>query len=329
MGFECYMKNNSSRNKATNRILKEIREYINSITIEVDKPIQDNKTQEDTSNVIEEYSIYVKRHRSANIKMLKKCIAKNLLRVDGDDIIDPLSLRYNFISFSDYDFGETRWTQWLCNCLKDKYVGEIFWKALCKAVDHNFEMNKTQSNKNEKTRHIGNWLEISGKRHHKTNEYIAEYPIKSKDIKNRRMDIYINNKCYKYKISIENKIGAEQSKDQLEDYKTALKNRCKKLEECGLIYLTENLREDKLPSGYINIDYETFAIMLRRELKIRLARAAGKYKVSMIIKLSPVFQTIKSIEEDVLNYNVSLTNLSDTVDMVTLEEINAYLKKGG
>ena len=268
------------------------------------------KEQNCIVDAINEVSGYVSNNYKSESNKVKEEIRQKLIKP-----LDPLALNSNFIRFSDYDYSETAWTKWLVFCFKDKYVGEMFWRAFCDAVSSSIADDSLDKNLlNEK-----DWGNLAAE--FPTGEsFDAEYPIKQ-----GRIDIRI--RFNDYLIYIENKVGAMESNGQLLKYKNHAKAEMKKrsgINKIGLVFLTEEGREN-IEKDYINISYSVFAASLRGQLNNILGRINAKE----IITLWPVFCTLSSIEQDILGY--SIDKLKDKqisiVEFSGLQRVNSYLPK--
>lgn len=256
------------------------------------------------------------KYISKNIKALKKIKYKDIQSRLLKAKIDPFYADSNFVKFSDYDYDEPRWTQWLKNCLNDKYVGSIFWRAICMAVIDKMRSIRisdssslNRKNKYARVMTVNNW-----------NEALNFNSIQAFAECRRtygKPDITIN--AGPYKILIENKISAPEGEGQLGRYKRGMVARPADSKGIGLIYLTNDDRSESCETGFINILYENFGINLRKETKKTLIER----KVPELY-LWPVMSTLVSIEQGLLNLP-PLDALSQDGELLPLAKIAKYL----
>lgn len=231
--------------------------------------------------------------------------------------MDPFESDANFMTFSDFDYDEPKWTQWIANCLKDGNVSQLFWKSICTSAQREWSMTDKLNLKDEDLGSNNHLMTQDDWKRAARISKIEVYP-EFKTLKYGRPDIVIS--ADKYFIIIENKIDSEEHHSQLRRYKElALKNLRKPLSKAGLIFFTnDGYGSEAIESGYVHVTYRNFAQCLRSGY----GECCLNQKPD--IKYWPILSTLVSIERDLLGLR-SIGECHGNESLIPLLSINNYL----
>lgn len=270
--------------------------------------------KEDNSIVqsMKEFAIFFKRNFFEEVKRLQKEISEYC-----EDEFDPLNFRWSVFNITGVAYKETRWTKWLASCFDGRNgerVARLFWRALCRSVSYSSSTERVVEN----ILSAEDWEEMA--------EDEPPQDVKPEEpIEKGRLDIVFMNP--KKLIVLENKLESPESGEGQFDKYAEWARKEAKGRKIGLVLLSKEQWNEKLPEGYINITYEIFGGFLRAELREHFVHIT---KDSEKLYLWPVIMTLVSIEQDLYEFKKEDVEISkyEPSKISKLKELDSYLHMG-